>query len=146
MRTIISRSPKPVDRFGKSTMAGTGLPRLTTPNSTNPSRLEIWWWTSVPFLLVFAALVLILKPTPGILAHILFPLLISFWAVLYSSLAWIVVTCFQILWRMVSVIRGVPGGESSRVTFGGLLRLILGIAACLLGVYLEFFWAGNMGG
>jgi hypothetical protein len=117
---------------------------MTTPGSAKRSRLEIWWWTSVPYLLIFAALVLILKPTPGILAHILLPLLILFWVALYSSLAWVAVSLFRMAWSLVSLLWGVHR-RPMPVTLSSIGSLVLGIAACLLGVYLEFFWTGNMG-
>jgi hypothetical protein len=95
------------------------------------SAMVVWWWTSVPYLLIFTLMVLTFKPTPGFLAHVILPLLLLFWMTLYSSLAWVLVA-------LVIAVR------RPAVRFFNLTRLALGIAAALLGVYLEFFWAGNV--
>jgi len=89
------------------------------------SRVEIWWWLSVPYLLVFAILVVVLRPTPGILAHIFWPLLILFWISLCSSLAWIL---FSFARRISSAIAL------------SLYKLGLALVGCALGVYIQLFW------
>lgn len=53
--------------------------------------MNIWWWTSVPYSLLFLALVQMFHPSPGYMAHVLFPFTILFWIVLPSSAVWTVV-------------------------------------------------------
>ena len=54
--------------------------RLSGTSDTGPTpALRVWWWTSVPYLFVYSALVIVFRPSPGVLAHILFPFLIAFW-------------------------------------------------------------------
>ncbi len=89
--------------------------------------LEIWWRLSVPYLLCFSLLVLIFRPTPGTLAHVLLPFLLAFWLTLYSSIAWTAVA-------LISKIKpGLWGRTPS-------LRLWLAIVASIVGGYLQFFF------
>jgi len=96
------------------------------------SIIRVWWWTAVPYLLVYSILVILLRPSPGILAHIFFPFLIAFWLALYSCIGWLIVIVVR-----VAVAR--------RLAPANLTMLLVSLVASLIGLYLEFFWTGNMG-
>src|SRR5690348_2440696 len=103
----------------------------TTPNEPK-SAIRVWWWTSVPYLFVYSVLVILFRPTPGILAHILFPFLIAFWLTLYSSVGWFV----------VMVVRT---AVARRIAPANPAMLVTSLVASVIGLYLEFFWTANMG-
>jgi hypothetical protein len=94
-------------------------------------RITRWWWICVPYVFLFSTAVILLKPTPGILAHILWPLLILFWIALPASMVWTVAKVTNVLLR-----RRLAGSD--------VATLIAAAASSLLGIYLQFFWAGNL--
>lgn len=77
------------------------------------STIRMWCYASVPYLLL-SVLVILLRPTPGMLAHIFFPFLIAFWLALYICIAWTIVT----------IVRGGNGASNS----SGSPRDVVGIA------------------
>jgi hypothetical protein len=90
-----------------------------------------WWWFCVPYVFLFSTVVILLKPTPGVIAHIVWPLLILFWIALLASMVWTVAKVTSVLLR-----RQLAGPD--------VARLIAAAASSLLGIYLQFFWAGNL--
>lgn len=89
--------------------------------------IDLWWWSSIPYTLLFAVLVLVLRPSPGILSHVILPLLDLFELTLWSSISWIVVSFAMIIVRT----------RSSALTLRDKGMLATGIASCIAGVYLE---------
>jgi hypothetical protein len=90
-----------------------------------------WWWVCVPYVFLFSAVVILLKPTPGILAHILWPLLVLFWIALPASMVWTVAKVTSLILRR-------------QLARWNVATLIAATASSLLGIYLQFFWAGNL--
>ncbi len=93
-------------------------------------RITRWWWVCVPYVFLFSTVVILLKPTPGVLAHILWPLLILFWFALLASMVWTIAKITSLVLH-----RQVAGSD--------VATLIAATASSLLGIYLQFFWAGN---
>jgi hypothetical protein len=92
------------------------------------SIIEIWWWTSIPYSLFFALWIIIFRPTEGFLAHVALPLLDLFELSLVSS----------VVWTATSVIAIAVFFRSPSFTQKHKTMLALGIAASLLGAYVEY--------
>jgi hypothetical protein len=93
--------------------------------------MRLWWWLSVPYAFLFSVLVLLFQPTPGMLAHVLFPLLLPF------ELAW----CSSILWTFATAIRMFMKRRASRLD---IAMVAAAATASMLSVYVRFFWTDNL--
>jgi hypothetical protein len=87
--------------------------------------MEIWWWTSVPYSLLFFSWVLVFRPAIGFLAHVVLPLLYLFELALWSSIAWTV----------VSIARFAVVGRSAISTMKTKAMLVLALATCFVSMY-----------
>ena len=96
------------------------------------SVIRVWWWASVPYVLVFSTLILWFRPYPGLLVHVYYHFLIAFELALYPCIGWLVVIL-------------VRAAVTRRLAPASLAMLLASMVASLIGVYLEFFWTGNMG-
>ena len=74
------------------------------PTDTVRAVMNVWWWASVPYSLLFLASVQLFHLSPGYLAHVLFPLTILFWVALFSSTAWTLVSLIALTIRRLNPI------------------------------------------
>ena len=93
-------------------------------------RMTKWWWACVPYAFLFSSVVIPVT-TPGVLAHILWPLLILFWIALLASMIWTVAKVTRVLSRR-------------QLARSDVATLIAAAVSSLLGIYFQFFWAGNL--
>ena|SRR5437879_4644962 len=96
---------------------------MTTPSDVARTAMNLWWWTSFPYSLLFLALVQVFHPSPGYLAHVLFPFTILFWIVLLSSTAWTLVSLFTLAIR-----------RSKPMTTMNKVMVLLGILTSFFGL------------
>lgn len=110
--------------------------RSESMSKTSPtpvrSTIRIWCYASVPYLLLYSVLVILLRPTPGMLAHIFFPFVIAFWLALYICIAWTIVTFVRVV-------------MARQIARSRLAMLLASLAASVIGLYVEFLWPGNVG-
>lgn len=93
-------------------------------NSRNRSLMEIWWWTSVPYSLLFFLSAILFRAS-FFLAHIGLPFLYLFEFTLWSSIAWTVVS----IARFVTTRRFAASAPSAKAMF------VLSLASCCISIY-----------
>jgi hypothetical protein len=91
-----------------------------------------WWWMCVPYTLLFSASVLIVRPSPFFLAHAGLLLVMLFDLTLWGSVAWTLLACCLFISD-----RAIDRTAAQKV------EVALSVLACIIGVYLRFFWTGN---
>lgn len=82
--------------------------------------ITLWWWASVPLTLLAIVILKIFRPTPGYMAHVLWPITVVFYFALLSSVVWTVTSALML------IARSVPRTVSNTVMFG------FGIIVCAL--------------
>jgi hypothetical protein len=92
-----------------------------------PDVFDIWWWASAPYTLVFALFVVVIRPSPGFLAHVILPFLYLFELTLVSAALWSI-------WFVLSCLVS-PRSRSARLARAWML--VVALLACVLGVILE---------
>jgi hypothetical protein len=93
--------------------------------------MRLWWWLSVPYAFAFSVLVLLFRPSPGMLAHVLFPLLLPF------EVAW----CSSILWTVAAMTRAIIKRRASGLD---VAMILMATVASVVSVYTRFFWTDNL--
>jgi hypothetical protein len=123
-------------RESESTLQSYGR-KMTAQNDL--SAMDIWWWASIPYELVFGVPVLMLKPSTAFLAHGIFPLMILFYVALNSSVVWATVSLMRVSWDLLTAPGRLLFARPLLFSMINLAKFALAVTACILGFYLEFF-------
>lgn len=85
--------------------------------------MKVWWWIAVPYTLIMIGFLKVLRPSPGYMAHELYPLTNVFWILLPSSVVWTLVSAWAFFRRST----GRSSIDKTMLALGVIICILTGI-------------------